>query len=324
MVSVVVPVYNVEPFVGRCIESLLNQTYSDYEIIVVDDKTPDISIEIVEGILNTRPEKSGRVKIIRHEMNKGLPAARNTGMQVAKGKYLLHFDGDDYAAPDMLEKMVGKIEETGADIVYTDCNLTYDSCIRYMSQPECRTPEEALEAMLSGRMKYNVWNKLVRTRLYTENSISFPEGFGMGEDMTMIKLFAVARSIAYIPKAFYYYVKTNSSAMTATVSKKALEEINHNVEETDKFLREHNIDGLERLVPLFKLSVKYPLLFSDDTNNYKTWLTWFPETNHAYSLQKFGYRGTVLQWLASHKMYIALKLHYKLHSFVYNLKYKIR
>lgn len=324
MVSVVVPVYNVEPFIGRCFESLLNQTYTDYEIIVVDDKTPDRSIEIVEKMLCDCPEKSGRVKIVRHEVNKGLPAARNTGMQIAKGDYLLHFDSDDYASTDMLEKMVRKVEETGADIVYSDWNLAYDSSIRYMSQPECRTPEEALEAMLGGRMKYNVWNKLVRIRLYTENGISFPEGFGMGEDMTMIKLFAVAKRIAYIPEAFYYYVKTNSSAMTATVSKKALEEINHNVKETDRFLSQLNIDGFDSLMSLFKLSVKYPLLFSDDIVNYKTWSTWFPETNHAYFLQGFGYRGTFLQWLASHKMFRALKLHYKLHSFVYNLKYKIR
>ena len=81
-----------------------------------------------------------------------------------------------------------------------------------MSQPSYNNPEDALKAMLSGGMKYNVWNKLIKRTLYTQYDIWFPSGHGMGEDMTIMMLFACATSVHYVDKAFYHYVKINTNA----------------------------------------------------------------------------------------------------------------
>lgn len=323
LVSVIVPVYGVERFVGKCIESLLNQTYKDCEIIVVDDKTPDSSIKIVESLLDCYPERAKSVRILCHEVNKGLPTARNTGLQAARGEYVLHFDGDDFAEPRMLECMVDCALATGADMVYSDWYLTYDNIRRYMKQPKCNTPQSALEAILAGRMKYNVWNKLVRRSLYVKNNINFPDGHSMGEDMTMIKIVAAAHSVAYLPEAFYCYVKTNAAAMTENISEKAIRDVDHNVADIELFLKQSLLCD-ERLLSIFKLSVKYPLLFTSDKANYKKWYDWFKDTNVFWGNSIFGIRARCLQFMASRRLYRCLKLHYLLHSFIYNLKYKIK
>ena len=139
---------------------------------------------------------AAQVKIIEHAQNKGLPAARNTGLAVAIGEYVFHCDSDDYVEPGMLEALYNVAKESCADYVWCDWLLSYDNSDRYMKQPAYDAPLEALKALLDGRMKYNVWNKLVKRSLYVDNNISFPAGHGMGEDMTMIRLAACATKVA--------------------------------------------------------------------------------------------------------------------------------
>ncbi len=321
LVSVIVPVYGVEGFVERCLESLLNQTWQDLEIIIVDDCTPDKSMNIVETVLQRHPSRIGVVRILHHSVNKGLPSARNTGLDVARGEYVFHFDSDDYAEEDMIEQMAVAAINTGADIIYSDWYLTYNNRDRYMTQPIVSNPSEALEAMLTGKMKYNVWNKLVRRSLYTSNGISFPDGYPMGEDMTMIRLMAVAKTVSYIPKAFYHYIKTNVGAMTANVTNAALEQINNNVVDTETFLKKRCKTD-ERLLSLFKLSVKYPLLFTTDQCYYKIWNEWFCESGAYIADPVWSHRERLLQFMALHKIYAGLKLHLKIHDFIYKMMYK--
>lgn len=159
-VSVIIPVYKVEKFIGRCVKSLMEQTLQDVEYIFVDDASPDGSIVILRNVLADYPERSNHVKILTHTENKGLPAARNTGLSVAQGEYIFHCDSDDFVEVNMLEQLYHKVTETDVDIVWCDWYLTFENSERYMKQPAYNTPLEALKAMLGGAMKYNVWNKL--------------------------------------------------------------------------------------------------------------------------------------------------------------------
>lgn len=211
-VSVIVPVYGVERFIERCARSLMEQTLEGVEFLFVDDATPDSSIEVLEKVIAQYPCRMGQVHVVRHERNLGLPAARNTGLSLAQGEYIFHCDGDDYVEKDMLAQMYRYAQSMDYDIVWADWYLTYVGNERYMKQPSYDTPMEALKSMLGGGMKYNVWNKLVRRTLYTFNHIEFPVGYGMGEDMTMMMLFALANSAGHLPKAYYHYVKTNANA----------------------------------------------------------------------------------------------------------------
>jgi hypothetical protein len=117
-------------------------------------------------------------------------------------------------------------------------------------------------------MKFNVWNKLVKRDLYINNNISFPTGHGMAEDMTMIRLFACAKSVAYLPKAFYHYVRLNENAFTMNQSPKQLQDILYNTNETIDYIHQKFGDVLNREIAYFKLNVKFPFLITDDIKMY--------------------------------------------------------
>lgn len=321
-VSIIVPIYGVERFVEKCITSLLMQTWPDLEIIIVDDKSPDKSMNVINQVLKNHPHASHKVKIIHHDENKGLPCARNTGLNIATGEYIFHCDGDDFAEPNMIEAMVSLANKGNYDIVYCDWYLNYGNKDRYMSQPKHISAKSALQALLHGQMKYNVWNKLIKKSLYTENNISFPNGYSMGEDMTMIKLFAKAHNLAYIPKAYYHYVKTNSSAMTENINEQAISQINHNVKSVEDFLKQNGYSNI-RSFKYFELSTKYALLYSYNRTNYKIWNSWFNDSNDFALNDNWPFRIKILHFFAIKNLYFLLRLHYAVYSIIYHLKHRI-
>lgn len=320
-ISIIVPIYNIEPFIIRCAQSLMEQTLADVEYIFVDDATPDDSIKVLQGVINQYPDRKNQCRIIHHKQNLGLPAARNTGLAVAQGEYIFHCDSDDFVEPDMLEQLYGKAIETDADIVWCDWWLSFAKNERYMKQPEYPTAIEALTGMLSGMMKYNVWNKLIRRSLYEENGISFPAGYGMGEDMTIMRLFARASKVAYLPKAFYHYVQLNTRAFCKTYSNRHLEELRHNVSLLLSDLQGLFGDQLKKEMAFFKLNVKFPFLISDDPAKYNLWKNWYPEANrYILKNKRLSLRSRYVQWLAWKNQFWAVWLYYKL---VYRVVYGI-
>lgn len=323
-VSVVVPVYKVEAFIGRCIRSLMEQTLQETEFILVDDGTPDNSISVAQKVIKDYPERQGQIRIIRHNANKGLPAARNSGLSMASGEYVFHCDSDDFVEPEMLEHLYQAAKDEDADIVWCDWLLAFGQNERYMKQPPYATSVEALKGMLGGAMKYNVWNKLVRRRLYADNRILFPAGYGMGEDMTMIRLFACAQKVAYVPGGYYHYVRLNSDAFSNTYSERHLKELRHNTDETLAFLKSKYGDTLAQEMEFFKLDVKYPFLITDDKRKYELWETWYPEANKYIRLNRHvSARRRMLQLLASKKQFRLVGLYYKLvHKFIYGIVYR--
>lgn len=320
-VSVIIPIYKVEAFIERCATTLMEQTLREVEYIFVDDATPDRSIQILEEVVTRYPERKEQVRIVHHEENKGLPAARNTGLSLATGEYIFHCDSDDYVELTMLEELYHAAKKQEADIVWCDWYLTFAENERYMKQPSFSAPMEALKAMLSGGMKYNVWNKLVRRSLYTDNHIEFPAGYGMGEDMTMMMLFAHAQKVAYIPKAYYHYVKTNTNAFSQTYSDKHLVELKHNVQRIVDYMQGIYGNDLEKELSFLKLDVKFPFLIA---NNFKRWKEWYPEAN-TYILQNkyISSRSRYIQWLAAKKLYWLVWIYNKLlDKIIYGIFYK--
>ena len=124
LISVIVPIYNVERFIERCVKSLMEQTLQDVEYIFVDDAATDNSMKILAATLSIYSDHN--IRILVHQENKGLPAARNTGLAVATGEYVFHCDSDDYMEKDMLEVLYKKAKETDADIVWCDWFLSFE------------------------------------------------------------------------------------------------------------------------------------------------------------------------------------------------------
>ena len=324
-VSVIIPVYKVERFIVRCVKSLMEQTLQDVEFIFVDDASPDGSIALLKDTLAEYPERASQTVILTHEANKGLPAARNTGLAKASGEYIYHCDSDDWVECDMLEKMYNAAKENDADIVYCDFYISFEKNERYMSNPGYKTADELLKrGFLGGMAKYNVWNKLVRRSIYADNGITFPEGHNMGEDMTIIMLAACSERVKYIPEAYYHYVKLNTGAYSNTVSEKHLTDIKFNMDRTLGFLEKRYGNTLEMEIAYFKLSNKLPFLISDDKEQYKRWTEWYPEANrYVMDNKDVPFRTRLLQWMAAKNLFFGVKLYYIfIYKFVYGVIYR--
>jgi glycosyltransferase involved in cell wall biosynthesis len=323
-VSIIVPIYNVESYIERCVRSLFEQTLNNIEYVFVDDCSPDQSMTVLHRLIKAYEQKGLTIKIISHEQNKGLPSARNSGLVAATGEYVFHCDSDDWMERDAIEKMYQAAQVKAADIVWTDWYLSFEKKERYMRQQGEGSPLDCIKAMLSGRLKYNVWNKLVRRSIYVDHHITFPEGFGMGEDMTMIKTFAFARKVCYLPEALYHYIRMNMSAFTQMASESHLEQVLHNASHIIAFLQERYGEELNEELQFFKLNIKLPFLITNDPNSYRRWLEWYPEANSYIDRNKqFSRRIRLIQRAAVNKQFWVLRLHYYLViRVVYGIIYK--
>lgn len=310
-VSVIVPIYKVESFIDKCASSLFEQTLDEVEFIFVDDASPDGSVDLLGKCIDRYPARKNQIKIVCHAENKGLPAARNTGLAEATGEYVFHCDSDDFVEPDMLAALYEAAKEKDADIVWCDWYLSFQHNERYMKQPDFATPMEALKGMLAGRMKFNVWNKLVRRKLYTDNVISFPSGYAMGEDMTMMLLFAVSSEVTYVPKAFYHYVKLNTGAYSQNFSLRHFNSVKHNISIVESFLHNKFGHALDLEIACLKLEAKFPFLMSGKHKMHRIWAETFPET-HIYITRNYyiSIRRRFVQWCASKQLWLPVYLHY--------------
>ncbi|WP_082695228.1 glycosyltransferase family 2 protein [Elizabethkingia ursingii] len=327
-VSVIIPVFNVERFIERCCINLFEQTLQSVEFIFVDDSSPDNSIAIVNRVLEEYPARKNDVQIIQHDINKGLPSARNTGLKIASGEYIFHCDSDDWLEKDALFLLFEKALSEKADAVWCDWYLSFKSNERYMSQSPNNqhtfSGKEAVILMLGGKVRYNVWNKLVKRKLYVDNNIEFPDGYGMGEDMTMIKIFALADKVSYLQKALYHYVQLNEEAFTKKTTEHHLQQIRYNVNNIVTFLYKKYNDDLDEAIQFFKLNTKLPFLISNDKKSYERWLEWYPEANiYIDKNPMFSKRIKFIQKAALRHQFWILKLYYYLVArFVYGIIYK--
>lgn len=313
-VSVIIPIYNVAPYIERCVTTLMQQTLDDVEYIFINDATPDNSMKVLESTLKQYPEKRQQVKILTHETNKGLPEARNTGLRIATGKYIYHCDSDDFMEVDTLKQLYDTAEKENADYVWCDYSEVQKNKNEQKRQPDYSSVEQTLKHVLLGDMVYNVWNKLVCRRLYEENNITFPSGHAMGEDMTMIMLLACASKVANVHYCGYHYVTTNPMAMTRKLlSNKSIADLGYNIKRTAVFINEKFDDKYDYEINIFKLNLKWFFLaFSNKIKSYRLWSEWFPEANAYISRHNVSKRVKIVEWCASKKLFWLVKLHYLL------------
>lgn len=218
-ISVIIPAYNVEKTLRRCLNSFLAQSFEEYEIILIDDGSTDKTKEICDEY----QLKDARVKVI-HTSNQGVSQARERGIREAKGMYSIHADGDDWVEPDMLSQLYAEAMKHNADLVIADYYLETDKQTYCAQQPSVMQGKNIICDILSGKMHGSTWNKLIRHQLYEEHKIHFPKDINFCEDaLTIIKLLMHAQRIAYLPKAYYHYIY-NPQSITRFTSREKFEE----------------------------------------------------------------------------------------------------
>lgn len=219
-VSVLVPVYGVERFMERCARSLFEQTYTNLEYIFVDDCSPDSSIAILEKVMEDYPERKEQVRIIHHERNRGLAAARNTAIDAAQGSFITHVDSDDYLDRDAIRLLVEKQLETGADIVTGNWYMVLPRKIKKQREPEYKDQHEMLLKVLSPRSNtHTIWRRLINIRLYRDYKIGPKEGVDFNEDVQqMVKLVYYADKVSRIDDYIYYYGSLNDHSYSNSLT----------------------------------------------------------------------------------------------------------
>ncbi|MBO4605191.1 MAG: glycosyltransferase family 2 protein [Bacteroidales bacterium] len=214
-VSIIVPVYKVGKYIEQCARSVLSQSWPSTEFIFVDDCSPDDSIERLEALIDKEfSSLKESVKIIRKPVNEGLPQARKTGLAAATGDYILHVDADDWVETDAVERLVGKAEETGADVVYFYAWKEFgDGRSRVITDKEFETPQDFADAILVHEAHPSVVLKFWRRSLFTPE-IFFPR-YGQAEDMVQsLQLLDRATKAVRLPEPLYHYRRSDSQAMS--------------------------------------------------------------------------------------------------------------
>ena len=211
-VSVIVPIFNVETYIERCARSLFEQSLKDIEYIFVDDCTPDNSIIILQKVLMEYPNRIPQTTIIHHDVNKGIAAARQSGLRIVSGAFIAHCDSDDWVERNIYEAMYETASREDADVVVCDYYVT-DGTNSKIKVQGCHNTDitEFLTNCLYQIDSWSIWNKLVKREKY--DGIKFPL-YSMGEDLVVsIQLLARSSKMSYCSEPYYNYT-INASSIT--------------------------------------------------------------------------------------------------------------
>ena len=229
-ISVIIPVYNVEKYIRQCLESVINQTLKNIEIIVVNDGTKDNSMKIAEEYLSDK-----RIRIINKE-NGGQSSARNAGMREAKGKYICFIDSDDFIEKTMMEELYNKIEETNSDVVESGISLYDNKTHKIKERENKKYSYTGKGSYLWGEYTTEVCNKIYKKDFLIANNIFFEEGMIHEDDLFTIRILFSTDKIEKTEKSFYYYrINRFGSTMTNVNLEKRLKALQKIVEKIKEY-----------------------------------------------------------------------------------------
>ena len=216
LISIIIPAYNIENYIAKCLDSLLNQTYRNLEIIVVDDGSSDNTGKVIDDYLS----KYDNIKVI-HKKNAGVSAARNSGIEVASGDYIGFVDGDDTVDEEMFEVLIENAIKYDADISHCGYKMVFPSRIDYYHNTGVlvgQNNEIGLKDLLAGnRVEPGLWNKIYKKELFKD--IKIDESIKINEDLLVnYYLFKKAKKSIFYDKCFYNYTLRKGSAATSKVN----------------------------------------------------------------------------------------------------------
>ena len=297
-ISIIVTIFNAGNYIQECIENILGQSYSNFELLLIDDGSTDTSGTICEEYA----KKDKRIRVF-HEQHKGVAHARQIGIDNAKGEYFIYIDADDYIEENFIEEMFLCARSTNSDIVICDyLELKKDNTIYHKEQPTELSGISYLNDILANKCYGALWNKMILTQLVKDHNARFPQDFSMREDVVFISQFVPqARKLSYIPKALYIYNRQNVSSLTNNYLDESKNYYLHEIKWIitilkNSFLYEETKHKNERyLLELAYITLRSDLLSKED------WKTFFVPYAQRMKLVGTGYKkALVLHALNGH------------------------
>lgn len=277
MISIIMSVYNVEEYLDECLKSIFTQTYTNIEVIIVNDGSTDNSIDII----NKYRQKNSNIVYIEQE-NKGLSEARNLGLKVAKGEYILYIDSDDYIDSNMLQLMINKIKKDNSDMVIIGHREFYDDIAGndrdiYLDVYDDRiyTGKEVANMMLECKVMGVAWNKLYKRDKLIKENFNFESGRYTQDWYPTFKHISTLNNISFINQPLYKY-RLRSSSTTSKKNEKRLEDYNYAVSNIINYAECSNMLFDKKSIDKFKaitfnriISLYYSINYSNKSNIYK-------------------------------------------------------
>lgn len=296
-VSILIPIYNVERFFARCIESIFSQTYQDIEYVFVNDHTPDGSMSVLGRMCEKYPVRANNVKIIENANNQGIAKVRNTLLENAGGDYVLFVDSDDWIEPDMVELMANEAMSRNADVVGCDYYEDYESRSVVVRQEYPSGHDEAMKAMTLLKIKGVLWKLLIRRDILMQNDLRFIPTIHFAEDYIFCcKLFYYSHVFASVNKPLYHYIQYNPNNYSSTAIDKRVESFARAIREVERFYRQEGVyEKLEKELTVRKFLIKSQYVLDNGHVNIRKWSRLFPESNHVW--REMGYsRGNRMRF----------------------------
>ena len=220
-ISIIVAVYNAEKTISKCLDSISSQTLGDFEVVMVDDGSSDGSAEMIDKYAS----RDSRFKAF-HKANGGVSSSRQFGIDYASGDYTIHVDPDDWIDSDMLASLYAKADADKADMLICDFYINSYQGEKYIKQqPHDVDDNNAIIKEMFGHLHGSTCNKLIRRSCYKQYDVRFPEQISFCEDQyVMLALLLHPIRVAYLPQAFYHYVRGVDGSLSKSYSSKMLEQ----------------------------------------------------------------------------------------------------
>lgn len=313
-VSVVVPIYNVEKYLRQCLESLVNQNFDDYEIILINDGATDNSMKIAQEF----EDKYKNIKLISKK-NAGLGAARNTGMKYVTGKYVLFVDSDDYVSPEYISELYNVINREDSDIVICSHEKIYENKTEIVNlEVDFNKAYEGIEVLghlFSRKIRCYAWDKIYKTELFFNNEVQYLEGRLYEDILATVKLISKSKKISYINKPLYKY-RIREGNITSIKTIKSIIDLNFSIEKVNKYLVDENLYSyLDDEIVNFNISYTLGSLdiLSIYTNYeikkfYSGYKDYYKNIDFNYSLMKVMLNNKVNKWVKRDYLLFKTKL----------------
>lgn len=314
--SIIVPVYNVEQFIHKCISSILAQSFQDFDLILINDGSTDSSGVICDEYA----VKDERVKVI-NQLNQGVSVARNVGVEYAQGEFIGFVDSDDYIAPDMFEGMLSFLEENALDVVCADCYVVKNNKAKFRPRYKNNvvwTSGNAIHEILKGSLDNAVWNKVYKRDVIAD--IKFPENRRYEDVATTYKFIANADRVGYMSVPYYFYVKHKSNFTSQSFNVKSRYEHFLGYKERFDFAKLHKIncaDICEKIaieIALSALTAFYAAGIDGGNKMFKDIVGFIENHKEANVVSKLKMKHRVLIWSFKNCMVI-YKLYAQLSKF---------
>lgn len=253
-VSIIIPIYNVEKYLSKCLDSVLNQTFNSIEIILVNDGSTDNS----ESIINKYKKEYPHL-VVLNKNNGGLSSARNAGLKYATGEYVLFIDSDDYINKQMVEILYNKAKRDNVDVVISKYTLNYESNNRLeifkvnYDERLIINNEKALEMFMLGEVTGHACNKLIKRELLEKNNISFPEGMLYEDAPTTFQILLSSEKISFVNESFYFYVQREGS-ITKAIKLKTVEDQIKILDIVSEYLKSSNCVSINSVYDVFTIN----------------------------------------------------------------------